>query len=80
MKQQGGGQKSFTWDDPAILIGIIVVLYLGGWGAWYFAHEKISAAYTYIRYVELWLPSVLGDFADIPGISSINEWVGRMSW
>ncbi|GAI44409.1 unnamed protein product, partial [marine sediment metagenome] len=40
--------------------------------------EKISAAYTYIRYVELWLPSVLGDFADIPGISSINEWVGRM--
>ncbi|MCE0968436.1 secretion/conjugation apparatus DotM-related subunit [Pseudomonas sp. NMI4491_12] len=78
MKQQGGGQKSFTWDDPAILIGIIVVLYLGGWGAWYFAHEKISAAYTYIRYVELWLPSVLGDFADIPGISSINEWVGRM--
>ncbi|MGE8060263.1 type IV secretion protein [Pseudomonas sp. NPDC089547] len=78
MKQQGGGQKSFTWDDPAILLGIIAVLYLGGWGAWYFAHEKISAAYTYIRYVELWLPSVLGDVAQIPGVSSISEWVGRM--
>lgn len=78
MKQQGGGQKSFTWDDPAILLGIIAVLYLGGWGAWYFAHEKISATYTYIRYVELWLPSVLGDVAEIPGVSSISEWVGRM--
>lgn len=29
MKQQGGGQRSFTWDDPAVLIGIILVLYLG---------------------------------------------------
>ncbi|MFK0093872.1 type IV secretion protein [Pseudomonas sp. NPDC090592] len=78
MKQQGGGQKSFTWDDPAILLGIMAVLYLGGWGAWYFAHDKIAKAYTYIRYVELWVPSVLGDFAALPGIASINQWVGRM--
>lgn len=78
MKQQGGGQKSFTWDDPAILLGIMAVLYLGGWGAWYFAHDKIAKVYTYIRYVELWLPSVLGDFAALPGIASINQWVGRM--
>ncbi|NIF27696.1 type IV secretion protein [Pantoea sp. Tr-811] len=78
MKHQGGGQKSFTWDDPAILLGIMVVLYLAGWGAWYFAHDKISTAYTYIRYVELWVPSVLGGLAEIPGLSSISEWVGRM--
>jgi len=78
MKQQGGGQKSFTWDDPAILLGIMAVLYLGGWGAWYFAHDKIAKVYTYVRYVELWLPSVLGDFAALPGIASINQWVGRM--
>ncbi|WP_043201371.1 hypothetical protein [Pseudomonas putida] len=68
----------FPWDDPAILLGIMAVLYLGGWGAWYFAHDKIAKAYTYIRYVELWLPSVLGDFAALPGIASINQWVGRM--
>lgn len=78
MKQQGGGQKNFTWDDPAILLGIMVVLYLGGWGAWYFAHDKISTVYTYVRYVELWLPSMLGDLAAIPGISAINQWVSRM--
>ncbi|WP_028632690.1 secretion/conjugation apparatus DotM-related subunit [Pseudomonas parafulva] len=78
MKQQGGGQRSFTWDDPAILLGIMVVLYGGGWGAWYFAHDKISAAYAYIRYVELWLPSALGDLASLPGFSAISAWVGRM--
>ena len=78
MKQQGGGQRSFTWDDPAVLIGIILVLYLGGWGAWSFAHDKIATVYVYIRYVELWLLSVAGEFAALPGIASINQWVGRM--
>ncbi|WP_288501578.1 type IV secretion protein [uncultured Pseudomonas sp.] len=78
MKQQGGGQRSFTWDDPAILLGVMVVLYGGGWGAWYFAHDKISSAYAYIRYVELWIPSVLGELTSAPGFSSIAQWVAHL--
>ena len=78
MKQQGGGQKSFTWDDPAILLGIIVVLYAMCWGAWHFAHDKISSAYAYVRYIEFWLPSVLGKLTALPGISSIHQWVQEM--
>ncbi|KPY55711.1 secretion/conjugation apparatus DotM-related subunit [Pseudomonas amygdali] len=77
MKQQGGGQKSFTWADPEILLLMIGGVYAMCWGAWYFAHEKIAMIYTYIRYVQLWIFSALGEAVDLPGISAIHGWVQR---
>lgn len=78
MRQQGGGQKSFTWDDPAILLSIFVGLYAMCWAAWYFAHDKIAAVYTYIRYIQLWVVNGLGEYLDLPGVSAIHGWVQRV--
>ncbi len=77
MRQQGG-EKSFTWDDPAILLGILATIYFACWAAWYFAHTQISMAYTYIRYVELWLLNALGGVVDLPGVTTVRNWVQEM--
>lgn len=78
MKQQGGGEKSFTWDDPAVILGIVGSVYVLTWAAWYFAHDKIAAGYVYVRYVQLWVFNLLGELAAVPGISSIHQWIQRM--
>ena len=75
MKDNGG--KTFTWDDPAILLGFFVILYILGWAAWYFAHTEISAGYMYIRYFQLWIFNFIGGFADLPGLSFIRDWVQK---
>lgn len=73
-----GGEKSFTWDDPAILLGIFATIYIAGWATWYFAHEKISMIYMHIRYAQLWLLSALGGLAEIPGVTAVHDWVQEM--
>lgn len=78
MSKQQGGEKTFTWDDPAILLGVFATLYFAGWAAWYFAHTEISTAYTYIRYVQLWLVHALGSVVSLPGLSSVHNWVVEM--
>lgn len=73
-----GGEKTFTWDDPAILLGIFATIYFACWAAWYFAHTEISMAYTYIRYVQLWLLNALGSVVDLPGVTTVRNWVQEM--
>jgi len=73
-----GGEKGFTWDDPAVLLGIFGALYVVCWVAWYFAHTEISMVYTYIRYVQLWLFNALGSVVDLPGVTSVRNWVQEM--
>lgn len=73
-----GGEKTFTWDDPAILLGIFATIYFACWAAWYFAHTEISMVYTYIRYVQLWLLSALGNVVDLPGVTTVHDWVQEM--
>ena len=68
------GERTFSWDDPAVLVGVVAVVGLTGWAAWYFGHTEIAKVYVYFRYVELWLFSVVGSF-DIPGFSWVHEWV-----
>lgn len=77
-RQSGGGEKTFSFDDPAILLGIFAAVYILCWAAWYFAHKQISAVYMYIRYVQLWIFSALGGVVDLPGVSTIHSWVQRM--
>jgi len=72
------GEKTFTWDDPAILLGIFVTIYFAFWAAWYFAHTEISMAYTYIRHVQLWLLNALGSVVDLPGVTAVRNWVQEM--
>jgi len=72
------GEKTFTWDDPFILLGIIVTIYFACLAVWYYAHTEISMVYTYIRYVELWLLNALGSFVRLPGVTKVREWVQEM--
>lgn len=72
------GERTFTWDDPAILLGIFATIYFACWAAWYFAHTEISKAYMYIRYVQLWLLNALGSVVDLPGITEVRNWVQEM--
>lgn len=74
----GGGEKTFSFDDPAILLGIFAAVYILCWAAWYFAHRQISTVYMYIRYAQLWVFNALGSVIDLPGVSNIHNWVQRM--
>jgi len=74
MNKQGEG-RTFTWDDPAILLGFSAVIYFVCWAAWYFAHTEISEVYVYIRYVQFWMFNVLADPLNITGI---NSWIQEM--
>jgi len=78
MSKQGGGEKSFSWDDPAIMLGIFAMIYFACWAAWYFGHTQISTAYTYIRYVQLWLINTLGSYVDLPGVRTVHNWIQEM--
>lgn len=77
-KNPQGSDRTFQFSDPAAITGILVVVLLGAWAAWYFAHTQISALYVYVRYAELWLVNLLGSFVDIPIVSGITQWVQRM--
>jgi intracellular multiplication protein IcmP len=73
-----GGEKTFTWDDPLILLGIFMTIYFACLAIWYFAHTEISMVYIYIRYVQLWLINALGSVVDLPGITPVRDWVQEM--
>lgn len=73
----GKGEATFTWDDPAVLLGIAVALWLACWAMWYFGHKYISMAYTYVRYIELWAFNALGSMADIPVVSRAHRWIQK---
>lgn len=76
--KQNSSEKSFTWADPEIILLIIGAIYVLCWITWYFAHDKIAMVYTYIRYIQLWILSALGGVAELPGVTSIHDWVQRM--
>lgn len=78
MSSKAGGEKTFTWDDPAILLGVLAAIYCACWAAWYFAHAEISMLYIYVRYVQLWLLNALGGVIDLPGVASVRAWVQLM--
>lgn len=73
-----GGEKTFSWADPEIILFLVAVVYGGCWAAWFFAHDKIAMVYTYIRYIQLWIINLLGEVIEIPGVASVHGWVQRV--
>lgn len=75
----GGGEKTFSFSDPGVLMGMFGAIYIMCWAAWYFAHQQISMVYMYIRYAQLWLIHALGSIiGGLPGVSTVHNWVQKM--
>lgn len=79
MAKQGQGEgRTITFDDP-IFIGVTcLAIYLTGWAIWYFWHTPISTIYAYWRYVQFYVPNLLGELASIPGISHVHSWIAGL--
>lgn len=79
MAKQGQGEgRTVSFDDP-IFIGVMcLALYLTGWAIWYFWHTPISTIYGYWRYVQFYIPNLLGELANIPGVSHVHSWISGL--
>ena len=77
MRQNYGNEKSPGFGDPMVLFALGLLMYLSGWMAWYALHTEISMGYTYVRYAQLWVFHALGSVVQMPGLSSLHEWVQR---
>lgn len=78
-QQQKGGERTFTFDDPLVALGIIIGIYIMGWMAWTFGHTHIAAAYVYLRAVQalpLYLVGVIAP--DLPVASWVHGWVMQL--
>lgn len=74
----GKEEKSVSFSDPLILLGGFLVIGMYLFGAWYFGHEYISMAYTYIRRLE-WLPlyGISSTFENSKALGSIARWINE---
>ena len=76
MAPRNDGQPKGMFEDPALLaMFVFVSLYIAALLTWAYAHRGLSQAYTYIRYVEAYLPHIAGYFAPLPGLTQVHDWV-----
>lgn len=76
MAAQQKQENTFTWDDPMVLMGILVGGYIIVWMAWTFGHTQISTAYVYLRYLQSLPVYLIGIYwPDAPGASLVTAWV-----
>lgn len=80
MAARGGnsGERTFEFSDPEFIAGAIAVVVALIWAAWYFGHAALSTVYVYFRYIELWPVWAGGQLTGLPGLTSINDWMGRI--
>jgi intracellular multiplication protein IcmP len=70
-----GHENTISNDDPVVIVGIFMGVYVAGWAAWHFGHEQMSMAYAYWRYAEFGLLHWLEQVADMPGLRQVHAWL-----
>ena len=78
MFERNTKEKTFTWDDPVILLSVVAGLYVCVWAAWSFAHIELAMIYTYIRYIQFWVLHALGSTVSWLGLDVVHLWILKM--
>jgi intracellular multiplication protein IcmP len=74
---QGQGESKF-FENPVVIIFLVCAVYVTGWLIWYFGHAYISAFYAYWRYAEFYVFHAIGELLELPGISTVHDWIGGL--
>ena len=78
MAKAQGQESTVAFDDPLVIVGVLVGVYAACWAAWHFCHEQMATAYAYWRYGEFGIFHILGELADVPGIRQVHAWIAGL--
>jgi len=78
MATEPRSDRNTAADDPVVWLAIAGGVYCIVWATWHFLHTQIATGYGYLRYAEFYLLHVLGELMDVPGLSSVHDWIAEL--